>query len=180
MTEAIRSGNNPRRSWLLGLLVLLQLLFLGGIALSYYAVGWFGTEIKLKTVPVDPRDYLYGDYVVLGYDISRLDSSLWKVSDRKPKSGDHVFVLLKPGAGGFYEARGVYASKPSPQAGEVVLTGSIVNSWEDTISMKYGLEKYYVPEGTGRELEKQAGNLVAKVKVASWGQAKITALEPRE
>jgi uncharacterized membrane-anchored protein len=28
-----------------------------------------GTEVTLQTRPVDPRDILRGDYVVLGYDI---------------------------------------------------------------------------------------------------------------
>ncbi|WP_028549822.1 GDYXXLXY domain-containing protein [Paenibacillus sp. UNC451MF] len=168
-----------RRTWLLSLLVLLQLLVLAGIAVSYYAVGWFGTEIKLKTAPVDPRDYLYGDYVRLGYDISRLDSSLWNEKEIEVDSGKRVYVLLKPDVHGVYEAKGIYASKPAPQPGEAVLRGTVTNHWSGSISISYGLEKYYVPEGTGRELEEQANNLIAKVKVASWGQAKIVALEPR-
>ena len=31
-----------------------------------------GREVTLQTQPVDPRDRLRGDYVVLGYDISQL------------------------------------------------------------------------------------------------------------
>ena len=30
-----------------------------------------GQEVVLQTVPVDPRDLLRGDYVILRYDISR-------------------------------------------------------------------------------------------------------------
>ncbi|WP_282936409.1 GDYXXLXY domain-containing protein [Paenibacillus sp. RC67] len=174
----VRSRIHQRRTWLLSLLVLLQVLFLVGIACSYYAVGWFGTEIKLRTAPVDPRDYLYGDYVRLGYDISLLDTSLWKESEKAVQNGDPVYVKLKASADGVYEAIGVYASKPSIQSGEAVLRGTVTSNWRDGINLTYGLEKYYVPEGTGQELEKQAANMIAKVKVASWGQAKIVALEP--
>ena len=31
-----------------------------------------GTEVTLRTRPLDPRDFLRGDYVTLGYDISAL------------------------------------------------------------------------------------------------------------
>lgn len=178
MIARLHASSNQRKAWLLSLLVLLQLLFLAGIAGSYYAVGWFGTEIKLKTAPVDPRDFLYGDYVTLGYDISRLDASFWKDSSKKVENGDHVFVKLKATNSGVYEAVGVYAAKPDVQPGETVLRGTVTSSWGDEITISYGLEKYYVPEGTGQELEKQAGNMIAKVKVASWGQARIEALQP--
>lgn len=67
-----------RRSLLVFGLVLLQALVLAGVAVSYYAVGWFGQDVRVRTVPVDPRDLLYGDYVTLSYDISQLDPSLWK------------------------------------------------------------------------------------------------------
>lgn len=166
------------RPWLAGILVLLQILFLCGIALSYYAVGWFGTEIKLKTVPVDPRDYLYGDYVTLSYDISRIKPELWHEKESLPNNGDAVYVLLKP-VNGLYEPAGAYAAKPSTKPGEVVLKGVVQYSWNEAITVKYGLEKYYVPEGTGEELEKQASDMIVRVKVATWGQAKIEGLEPR-
>src|SRR6185437_13702730 len=105
MNRPKQMNSGKRRAKLLLLLVLLQVLFLGGIAGSYYAVGWFGDEIKLKTVPVDPRDLLYGDYVTLGYEISRLEPALWKGGEELPKTGSRVYVLLKP-VNGLYEAVG--------------------------------------------------------------------------
>src|SRR5207249_1216682 len=32
-----------------------------------------GQRIKLKVVPVDPRDFFRGDYVILGYEFTRFD-----------------------------------------------------------------------------------------------------------
>ena len=48
------------------------LIFSGFIAYKEYTLRT-GTEVTLKTVPVDPRDLFRGDYVVLNYEISTLD-----------------------------------------------------------------------------------------------------------
>ncbi|NOU96103.1 hypothetical protein GC093_23175 [Paenibacillus sp. LMG 31456] len=171
-----QTQKRPRRAKLLLWIVLLQILFLGGIAGSYYAVDWFGEEIKLKTVPVDPRDLLYGDYVVLSYEISQLSPALWKGGGELPKQGSPVFVLLKP-ENGLYVASGIYSEKPTVEAGQTILKGRITSSWREGIHVEYGLEQYYVPEGTGKELEEKARNMIVAVKIASWGQAKIVGLE---
>lgn len=174
-----KDTSSPRRKAQLVFLVLLQILFLCGVAGSYYAVGWFGQEIRIKTAPVDPRDLLYGDYVTLSYEISQLRPELWKEAGPVPDRGSQVYVLLRPDSGSkpVYEAVGVFASRPSVQQGEIALKGQVVSSWDQEIRVKYGLEKYYVPEGTGKELEKEAGHMVVRAKVAPWGQTKIEALE---
>jgi uncharacterized membrane-anchored protein len=166
----------PRRTRLLLILTLLQVLFLGGIAVSYYAVGWYGNEIKLKTVPVDPRDFLYGDYVTLSYEISQLPPSLWKGEGKLPAYGSVVYVLLEP-VNGLYQAAGLYDRKPSASAGQAVLKGRVSSSWDDEIRVNYGLEQYYVVEGSGKELEQKAKNMIVTVKIGSWGQSRIVGLE---
>ncbi|TDF97705.1 GDYXXLXY domain-containing protein [Paenibacillus piri] len=172
--SGVLTGKNRTR--LLIAVVLLQILFLGGIAGSYYAVGWFGQEIKLKTAPVDPRDLLYGDYVTLGYEISQPEARLWKGTGERPAQDSRVYVLLKP-ANGLYEAAGIYDAKPAAGPGEVVLKGKVRSAWGESIRVQYGLEQYYVPEGTGRQLEDKARNMIVAVKVAPWGQAKIVGME---
>ncbi|MFB6363603.1 GDYXXLXY domain-containing protein [Paenibacillus elgii] len=175
--KAVTGGS--RRSLLTAGVVLLQALVLIGIALSFYAVSWFGNDIRVRTVPVDPRDLLYGDYVTLSYDISRLDPSLWKDAARKPEQGQPVYVVLKPGADGIAQPVAAYGSKPAAQEGEVLLKGRIDHSWREEVFVKYGVEKYYVPEGTGKSLEDKASRLIVHMKVAPWGQAKIEGLEER-
>lgn len=44
---------------------------------------------------------------------------------------------------------------------------------DDAIAVKYGIEKYYVPENTGQALEEKADRLIVHLKVAPWGQAAI-------
>lgn len=171
--------NKYRTKLLIGL-ILAQVLFLIGIAGSSYAAGWLGQEIRIRTAPVDPKDLIYGDYVVLNYDISRLDKSLWKETGDFPKRGETVYVLLKQEAAGnnaLYAAAGVYRFKPSTGSGEIVLRGRADYRSGNQIRVRYGLEKYYVAEHQGKELEKKAGNLVAVVDVAPWGQAVLKQLE---
>ena len=62
-----------RRAWIAAISVaLLQTLVLGRMIESRAAILVSGTEVLLKTAPVDPRDLLRGDYVALSYDISRV------------------------------------------------------------------------------------------------------------
>jgi uncharacterized membrane-anchored protein len=171
-----------RRSLLMIGLVIVQTLFLVGFALSYYAVGWYGKEIRLQTVPIDPKDLLYGDYVVLNYDINQIKASLWKGKEYLPKQGKTLYVVLRPNEksmNGTYEAVGIYDKKPSVKKDEVILKGRSDYSDNDTIHIQYGLETYYISENTGKDLEEKAGKgkLVTKVKVAPWGRATLVDIQ---
>jgi uncharacterized membrane-anchored protein len=172
-----------RRSLWLIILAALQIVFLLGVAASSYTVLWYGQEIRIQTVPIDPRDLVYGDHVNLKFSISELPVSLWKEPGALPDSGKTVYVLIKPtGAdkSAVYDAVGGYANKPSPAQDEVVIKGRISYSFDNKFIVEYGIEKFYVPENTGKELEEQAikGNILARVKVASWGRSVLEGLEP--
>ena len=66
-----------------------------------------GTEVTLQTRPVDPRDFLRGDYVVLSYEISSLPAGALKDTP-SAGPGTPVFVKLARKADGFYEAVSVH------------------------------------------------------------------------
>lgn len=169
-----------KRSRLLSGLVLLQALFLIGITLSFYAVGWFGKEIRLQTVPIDPRDLLYGDYVVLKYDINQISTSLWKGPGEIYKDNKNLYVVIKPNEKSTkktYEVIGIYDQKPAVHGEEVVLRATFEYRDATYIHVKYGLETYYIAENTGKKLEDQVGTLVSKIKVAPWGRAVLEGIE---
>ena len=66
-----------RRSILLAVLVAaLQVGFLGWMIAGRAAILRDGAEALLKVEPIDPRDLLRGDYVRLGYEISRITARL--------------------------------------------------------------------------------------------------------
>jgi uncharacterized membrane-anchored protein len=161
-----------RRHRLVVLAVAAQVLFILGVAAAGYATTAWGRTITLRTTPVDPRDLLYGDYVRLNYSISQLPIGLWKAPERVAKANEPVYVVLRPAAGA-YEALGVYPAAPPLEPGQVVLRGWVTNSWPHGLRIRYGLERYYVPEGLGRKLEKRP-SLLVHVSIAPWGQARIT------
>jgi uncharacterized membrane-anchored protein len=142
-----------------------------------------GAEIRLAVVPVDPRDLLRGDYVVLSYPISRLDAGRLG-GDDVFNIGQPVFVALRKEGDG-WAADAIYEKRPSGAfgiAGVVndINTGTGKCGTEDCLafSVGYNLEKFFVPEGQGRELEKlrNGRRLEVDVAVGSNGHAALKRL----
>ncbi|BBH21536.1 hypothetical protein Back11_28810 [Paenibacillus baekrokdamisoli] len=166
-----------RRPFLIALVVS-QVLFLLGIVSLHYAAYQYGKEIRLQTVPVDPRDLFYGDYVRLQYEINQINYKLWKGAEA-PRTGDIIYVVVrKQPSKNVYDAIAAYPHKPKVTEQETILKGRV--QYVDNnhiISVQYGLEKYYVAEDTGKALEKQASHLIVKIKAPSWGSPQIEGIE---
>lgn len=162
------------------IVVLLQLVFLLGMIYSKQAVINNGQTVLLKVVPVDPRDIFRGDYVTLSYEISSLDKAIFdqEIASKDFQSKDSVYVtLVKQGKD--YKAKKVTQKKP---AEGIFIKGVITGrSWiteDEKIQMNYGLDAFYVPEGTGTKWEELARNesLYAEIKVDKNGDSLITKL----
>ena len=166
--------NLPARRWLIWL-VGAQVLFVLGVAVAGYATAALGRTITLRTAPVDPRDLLYGDYLTLRYQISELPGSLWRGSV-PPRRQQAAYVLLEPQPSGDYQAVGLFPEAPVPTGQQAVLRGSVQAVWRRGIRLRYGLERYYVPENAGRRME-QRRSLRVQVSIAPWGQARITRVD---
>ncbi len=178
-----------RKAWLHPLLaalvvVLVQTAVLGSMIASRAAVLRSGEEIVLKTAPVDPRDLLRGDYVVLSYDIATISSD--RIVGTAPDHTEalRLSVRLAPGADGFWAVSEVSFDPLAKRAGSVVLrTQPFV--WYPpppgstaTYVVTYGIERYYVPEGEGRVLEeaRNAENLTVTARVSESGTAQIASI----
>jgi uncharacterized membrane-anchored protein len=145
------------------LLALAQIGFLAWIIQGRAAILRNGQEILLKAEPVDPRDLLRGDYVRLGYEISSIQAALLVDAPAGPVStgsGD-IYVRLKKQEDGYWRAVGASLHRPQdtpPAPGEVDLRGVVSSGWslEPTaaIHVDYGMERYYLPEGEGKAIEK--------------------------
>ncbi|UOQ66465.1 GDYXXLXY domain-containing protein [Hymenobacter volaticus] len=151
-------------------LVVAQVLFVLAVAAAGYATASFGRTITLRSTPVDPRDLLYGDYLNLNYSISQIPGHLWRGPDM-PRRKQAVYVVLESRQGN-YEAVGVYPQEPTVPANQVVLRGWVADAFRRSIRLRYGFERYYVPEDTGRKL-KPKQTLRVQVSIAPWGQARI-------
>lgn len=177
-------GKSKRRLLVL-LFIVLQIVFLLVLAVSYYMVDLFGKNILLKTAPIDPRDLFYGDYVVLNYEISRIDYTDvegWKLTNEDSVyQGNTLYVVLKQDEqdqdGEIFRLNKAYLEDPKIGPNEVMIKGTIGSTDGQHVWVKYGLEHYYVPEGTGQGVD-QRSELLVRVKVAPWGQAKINGFEP--
>ncbi|MBB4238046.1 GDYXXLXY domain-containing protein [Rhizobium esperanzae] len=160
----------------------LQTLILGTIIQSRASILEDGAEVLLKTAPVDPRDFLRGDYVVLNYDISSVP--VQTVSGGIPaEPGERVlWVRLKKQPDDFWTVTESSFHELPPLAETVVLRSQPFYSSGlaagDSIRVEYGIERYYVPEGEGKPIEeaRNGGNVAISVRVSKAGSAQIRSL----
>lgn len=142
-----------------------------------------GREVRLPVVPVDPRDLFRGDYVVLSYPISRLELATLAHADETER-GDTVYVSLVPDGAG-WRATGLHAKRPKDG---LVLQAQVTFRAKPTtgpcpkpcgaVTLAYGLEKFFVPEGKGRAIEDQrnAQKVEVDAAVAADGRAVLKRL----
>ncbi|MDZ5472456.1 GDYXXLXY domain-containing protein [Bacillus sp. 31A1R] len=145
----------------------------------------FGDEVVLATIPIDPRDLFYGDYVILDLEIDQVEETLLDEELRKEVHNSTyenqitVYVLLKEGSGGIYTVDRVSKDRPEgifiKGKMEDYLNEDIENQGRKFVHIHYGLDRFYVEEGTGLELEEQAreGKVLVSVKIYN-GYALLT------
>lgn len=161
---------------------------LGMISIKQWTLN-SGTPVVLETLPVDPRSLFSGDYVRLNYSISTLQLDQLG-GDKEFKRHDAVYVVLQAAAP---YATPVSAHHHLPQlaSGQIVIKGEVEYAsntrWNQqtrqldpakSLSVHYGIENYYIEEGTGSTLERPADNAKVTVRVAvdRFGNAGISAI----
>ena len=123
-----------------------------------------GEEIVLQTVPVDPRDLFRGEYVNLRYTISTVQSYV------SFEAGDRVYVGLTQ-RGDIWDAQSASHSPPDG----LYIKGRVTSAGDRSLDVEYGIESYFVPEGTGYIIE-QASDVKVRVAIDSSGNAVIKGL----
>jgi uncharacterized membrane-anchored protein len=136
-----------------------------------------GQTVLVRVEPVDPRDLFRGDYVILSYDFSRIQpDAIEGLPERQRRwsdlEGRTVFVPLVPDTNRVHW-RAEKATVVKPARGPF-LRGQLQRYG----SAKFGIESYYVQEGTGLQYEQAIRNrrLTAELAVTSSGQAALRAL----
>lgn len=123
-----------------------------------------GEEVVLQTLPVDPRDLFRGDYVNLRYTISTVRSYAGFAA------GDRVYVGLAQ-QGDIWDA--VSASHSPPDG--LYIKGRVTRTSQGRLNVEYGIESYFVPEGTGHIIER-ARDVKVRAAIDSSGNAVIKGL----
>jgi uncharacterized membrane-anchored protein len=138
-----------------------QIAFLSWMIAGRAAVLRSGQDVLLKVEPVDPRDFLRGDYVILTYEIRNVPVKLVAnaPAGEFTSEGGTIFVRLAKDADGFWRPRAASLGQPAgqPAEGEVDIRGTVSGGWtlgpDAAFSVDYGIDRYYVPEGQGRAIE---------------------------
>ncbi len=163
-------------------IAVLQTFVLGWIVWDRAALLRNGQEVQLAVVPVDPRDLLRGEYIILRFDISRIDTLNVK-TDRDFQSGDPVYVGLEKSQGGQWYAISANHQLPQGASNIVFIKGKIDYTTKGknsakVLNIKYGMEKFFIPEGDGPGLEDLRNEKVLRIvaAVSATGEAGIKAL----
>lgn len=164
------------------LVALLQIGFLAALVEGRASILRDGRAVLLKVEPVDPRDLLRGDYVRLGYGINTLDRALLAGPGEPLARGTAIMVRLAPGEDGLWQAVGARtADMPAavPDAGTVEIAGRVEGDrgGSEALRVTYGIERFYLPEGQGRAIERDLSVRPFRmlVAVADDGKAQIKA-----
>ncbi|MCL6602081.1 MAG: GDYXXLXY domain-containing protein [Paenibacillus sp.] len=159
-----------RRNFILiAIVVVLQFGYLGFQAVQSEVLLTTGTTVKLEIKPVDPRSLLQGDYVVLSYNISSPPEPI--ASQLEDYRGQRkVRIVLSPDDKGIYVIKRLLKSGEALAEGEVVINGKL-SGWGP---IRYGIETYFVPEGTGLEIQSKAR--FASIRLNTHGDALLESL----
>ncbi|MFT6636324.1 GDYXXLXY domain-containing protein [Alcanivorax sp.] len=145
-----------------------QLIIMGGVFINGFYPLWIGEEIRVKTVPVDPRDLFRGNYARLSYAFSNFESE-----DFRP--GDVVYLPLTR------EGALWTAGEPDHQKPEngLFLRGRVSSSpWRAGSRLKFGIEALFAPKEKALALERELREeAVAVLRVAPNGRAALVTVD---
>lgn len=187
LAERIRTRLTNWRIVLIALVALAQAGVLVFMVVDRETLLSKGRKLDIHVRPIDPRDLFRGDYVTLTYDISSIPRTFISGDLHK---GEKIYVRLaktgdewKPVAAG--RSLQQAGSQIASEADEVTLAAHVWYAakleWREpgaTIQVRYGIEKFFVPEGEGHTIEKEvrAKAVIAHVAVGEDGKAALSGL----
>ncbi len=158
------------------IILFIPLLILLGMAIKPTLTTVWGDEIILESMPVDPRDLFYGDYVNVNLAITEvpiekaeqdLQQTLKEFEKGTRRSAITVYTIL-------HEKDGIFTAEEvrltEPEDGFYV-KGKVHYYWSgqenEKVNIDYQLNRFYVEENTGKEIEQiaQQGKVLVKLKV---------------
>lgn len=161
---------NRKKSFFIVLLVPLLILLL--MAVKPASAFLFGEKIILESMPVDPRDLFYGDYINVNLAITEIPmekvnedvrQALKEFEDNNRYSPITVYTILTQDEG-IYSAKEVRLTKPED---ELYIKGKVhyySPEYDSSLMIDYQLNRFYVEENTGKAIEEVAQN--GKVHIA--------------
>ena len=163
---------------LLILTVAFQLCVLVGMVTLSASPLWTGTEIRIKTIPVDPRSLFRGNYARLRYDISELEIPK-EITQKKIRNGEIIYAQMLPTDNNIYAFYKLSFEKP--QDG-IFIRGRVNQKryYENRTlyQIKYGIEAFFAPKEKALALEndlRESG--IAVLMISKSGKARLKSIE---
>lgn len=190
-----------RKSLLISLAVIFQIGVVASMVVSREWLLATGKSYVFQTAPIDPRDIFRGDYVRLDYlfnsvPVSQLDEA---ILNRGLRKGEKVFLSLTTNSDGISSGGQLHSAAPQApylkgyvtshwpnrylnRKNEEEMRKAVLDAWPVTV--KYGIEQYYVQQDSGKEMEKLRGKrndfqvpLLIHAAVSESGEAGIRSYE---
>ncbi|MES0879768.1 GDYXXLXY domain-containing protein [Roseibium sp. SCP14] len=151
-----------------GILALVQLLLVSIPLVDRLQVQMNGIVVPMELVPVDPRDLLRGDYVIINLAISRVSKDV--PGSETVEAGDPVYVgLISEGKG---PVRPHTVSRLREGAGELAIAGTVRTVADEFIQVDYGIDAFFLPEGEGLAIERMdKSRVLLEVAIDEDGQS---------
>lgn len=155
-----------------------QLIILAGLSGKGLVPRITSDRVRFEVVPVDPRNMMRGEYIILGYEFSRLTDDVllldetiksYKINQHSNQKNIDVYVTLKFNIKeDIY--KGIFFASTPPAKGRY-LRGKLNSNNQIT----FGIESFYVQEGKGKIYEQaiREKKLVAEVYLAPDGSAQM-------
>lgn len=159
---------------LLTIAVIFQLLVLVGMVTLAASPMWTGKEVKINTVPVDPRSLFRGNYARLRYEISEVEIPK-ELTKKKIRNGEIIYTLLQPDENNIYSFKNISLDKPETG---IFLRGRVSQKryYEShhRYQVKYGIEAYFAPKDKALALEKKLREEgIAVLMISKSGKARL-------
>jgi uncharacterized membrane-anchored protein len=143
-------------------LVLFMVLMVIIIAILYNHWPFlYGKKVILSTEPVDPFDPFKGQYMVINYEISRIQEA------RGFETGDKIFIILEEDSDNIWRMKDYSIFKPQA---EYFIKGKVRSSYEGFIWVEYGIENFFFEKDAVLPTE----NITVEVAISNSGRARIS------
>lgn len=154
--------------------VALQVCVLVGMVVQSATPLWSGREIRVETLPVDPRSLFRGNYARLEYEFSSLpEDTLSEFLGLRV--GEVIYAVLEQDEEGIYRLSDVVLEPPSKG---VFLRGRLTTEYSP-LRARFGIEAFFAPKEKALQLERDlGGGGVALLMVTDDGRVALKDIVP--
>lgn len=151
----------------------IQIIVLSLLAIQYNLIDRTDKEVQLLLQ--DRTFYSESTPIYINYEIQEIPKEKWDI-EVDQEDVDSVYVLLEQGENGISNVSKVVLEKPNKDAAQAFLKASFSYENRGMYHVHYESLQRVMDERLIEGIESDKA-LVATIKIAPWGQSKITSIE---